>query len=188
MVASHVVRLIPSWWTCGAYRRRELRRTRKAIGRQFGECGEHGNFNVLRHRVAQRVQRGGLFTQHLGHDGLHIATEERHVASEHLVRQGAERIDVAAGVNGAFAHRLLGAHVLRGPETQSGLRHARTAGRLHSERDAEIGHERAAIVQENVFRLDVAMNDVLPVRVIQRTGHFARDPDGIDDGELTLAF
>ncbi|MBC7564291.1 MAG: BrnT family toxin [Gemmatimonadaceae bacterium] len=64
----------------GAQRTREFRRARKAIGRQLGEGGEHGDFDVLRHRVAQRLQRRGLFAQHLGHDRLHTAADRRGVA------------------------------------------------------------------------------------------------------------
>lgn len=36
-------------------------------------------------------------------------------------------------------------------------------------------YERTAIVQENVLWLDVAMNDVLATRVVERAGDFARD-------------
>ena len=47
---------------------------------------------------------------------------------EHLVRHRAERIDVGAPVDHAVARRLLGTHVLRRAERQSGLRDARAAG------------------------------------------------------------
>ena len=68
---------------------------------------------------------------------------ERRLADEHLVRDRAERVDVAARVIVAFAHRLLGRHVLRRAEREAGLRHARAAGLLHGERDAEVGDEGA---------------------------------------------
>jgi hypothetical protein len=42
-------------------------------------------------------------------------------------------------------------------------------------RDAEIGEERVSLSQEDVLRLDVAMDDAEVVGVIQRVGDFARD-------------
>jgi hypothetical protein len=44
-----------------------------------------------------------------------------------------------------------------------------------------------AIVKENVFRLDVAMNDVMTMRITQRASHFVRDAERIVDWKLPLA-
>ncbi len=168
-------------------RARKFRGTGKAIGRQLGERHEHGGLDVLRHRIAQHVQGRRLFTQHLGHDGLHVAAQKRRIAGQHFVRDRTQRVEVAAGVDGALAHRLLGAHVLRRAEAQSSLRHALAGGALHSERDTEVGDECAAIVQENVLRLDVAMNDVLAMCAIERTGDFACDAHRVGKRQLSFA-
>jgi len=42
-------------------------------------------------------------------------------------------------------------------------------------RDAEIGDQRVVAAQQDVLRLDIAMNDAAVVRVIQRIGDLARD-------------
>ena len=42
--------------------------------------------------------------------------------------------------------------------------------------------------EQNIFRLDIAMQDVVLMRVVQRLGDFARDADGVTDGQLLLAF
>ncbi len=37
-------------------------------------------------------------------------------------------------------------------------------------RDAEVGHDRLALFQQNVLRLDVPMNDLMPMGVVERAG------------------
>ena len=133
------------------------------------------------------MQRRRPLRQDLGHDRLHAASGERRVAGQHLVEHGAQRVHVAPRVDHALAHRLLGTHVLRRPEGEPGLRDAMPARRLHRERDAEIRHDGLAIVQENVLRLDVAMNDVVAVGVVERARDFARDAHGFRNRQLPFA-
>ncbi len=45
----------------------------------------------------------------------------------------------------------------------------------------------AAVVQQNVLGLDVAMDDAVPMRVVERVGHLARDAHRLVDAELRLA-
>jgi hypothetical protein len=108
-------------------------------------------------------------------------------AGEHFVRHCTELVEVAARVDRALAHGLFGTHVVRRAETQARLRHALSAGRLHGERNAEIGDERRAIMQKNVLRLDVTMDNFLSVRVVERTRHFTRKAHRVGDGQLSLA-
>ncbi len=42
-------------------------------------------------------------------------------------------------------------------------------------------------MQEDVLGLDVAMDDVVPVRVVERSADFGRDAHRVRDGELLLA-
>ena len=121
------------------------------------------------------------------HDRLHARPRERRLADQHLVRHRTERIHVAARIDGALAHRLLGTHVLRRAEREPGLRHPLAAGALHGERDAEVGHERVAALQQDVLRLDVAMDHAEAVRVAERIGDFARDADRFVDRQLAVA-
>ena len=51
------------------------------------------------------------------------------------------------------------------PSDRPGLRQPISAGFLHGERDAEVGDDRPAALEQNVFRLDVAMDDAALVRV-----------------------
>ena len=46
----------------------------------------------------------------------------------------------------------------------------------------------AALVEQHVVRLDVAVHDVVAVRVRERVGDLARDPRGIADRQFLMAF
>ena len=50
---------------------------------------------------------------------------------------------------------------------EAGRRHPWAAVSLHGEGGAEIGNQRVAVLQQDVFGLDVAVNDVLPVGVAE---------------------
>ena len=125
--------------------------------------------------------------QHAGDDRLRRRADVGRLAGEHLVRQRAERVDVGAAVDDAIARRLLGAHVLRRAERQSGLRDARAAGVGDGEGDAEVGDERLAFLEEDVLRLQIAVDDALAVGVVERAGDRRRDAHGLIDRELLLA-
>jgi hypothetical protein len=58
---------------------------------------------------------------------------------------------------------------------------------MHVERDAEVHHHRPPIVQQNVLGLDVAVDNAVSVRVVERVGNLARDPYRFVDAELRLA-
>ena len=53
--------------------------------------------------------------------------------------------------------------------------------------DAEVGHQRVPAAEQDVLRLDVAMDDALPVGVGQRVGDLARDLQRVLHRELGLA-
>ena len=129
----------------------------------------------------------GLLREHLGDDGLGVRAHEGRLAGEHLVRHGAERIDITAGADLALAHRLFGRHVRGRAERHAGLRHPAAARLLHRQRDAEVGDEGRAFLEQDVLGLDVAMDDAVAVGVVERTRHFLREADGVVDGELLLA-
>ena len=58
---------------------------------------------------------------------------------------------------------------------------------LRGEGDAEVGDQRAAVVQQDVLRLDVAMDDAVAVGVVEGAGDLGGDAHGVGDGELLLA-
>ena len=58
---------------------------------------------------------------------------------------------------------------------------------LHRERDAEVGEHRLAFLEEDVLRLDVAVDEPLAVRVVERARDLLRDRERFLDAELVLA-
>jgi hypothetical protein len=53
--------------------------------------------------------------------------------------------------------------------------------------DPEVGHQRVAVVHQDVARFDVAVHDFGLVRVVQRVGHLAGDLKRVVHRELALA-
>src|SRR5678810_1261460 len=82
---------------------------------------------------------------------------------------------------------LLGTHVLRSAEREAALGEAVASRLLQRKRDPEVSHHCLALVQQDVLRLDVAVNHSLPMGIVQRAGYLARDAHGIVDRELLLA-
>jgi hypothetical protein len=104
-----------------------------------------------------------------------------------LVQHGAERVDVGPRVELPVTGRLLGAHVLRSTERDSGLREAVAPGLLHRERDPEVGQYRLAFHDQDVLRLDVPVHDALAVRVVEGGRDLPCDRERLPDAELLLA-
>ena len=92
---------------------------------------------------------------------------------QQLVQRQAQRIDVAAGV--ALAFERLRRHVAQRAQDVAGVRQIVAAGSGHLGQ-AEVGDpHRAAHVQQQVGRLDVAVQDALLVGVFQGIGHLPAD-------------
>ncbi len=60
----------------------------------------------------------------------------------------------------------------------------RAAGLLHGERDAEVGDQGLAVLQEDVLGLDVAVDDAALVGELERGGDFLGQADRIVDWEV----
>ena len=115
--------------------------------------------------------------------------EGRH-AREHLVQHAAERVDVASTIDVLLGAGLLGTHVGGCAECEAGARHTADVGCLLDRScDAEVGDDGATCraLDENVVRLDIAVDDVVRVGMLQRVGDVAGDLEGALDGELLLA-
>jgi hypothetical protein len=178
--------------SCGQRQRDRLRGVvaaqRTAQRRGVGEpargvllqAARHDRRVGLRDRGAQRAQR----RRRLVHDAVEqlavVAAREGPRAGAHLVHDRAHRPDVRARV-GALAADLLGRHVRqRAGQVPGGLRAAeardRRAGRALEAREAEIQHLRPpARVQDDVAGLQVAVDDALLVRGLERLRHLERD-------------
>ena len=109
------------------------------------------------------------------HRDLHRAVAgERDRAREHLVEDDAERVQVGRLVD-LRAARLLRREVLRGADDRALLGHLARAGA----RDAEVRDLQVPLaVDEHVVRLDVAVDEAVPVREPQRREDLPRVVDG----------
>ena len=102
-----------------------------------------------------------------------VVAHERRPAGDHLVQHGTERVEVGHGVR-VLAERLLRRHVRRGADDQPRLR---DAAPVHAEGEAEVAELRHAVLgEEDVGGLQVAVHDAARVRVLERLGDAARDP------------
>src|SRR5512146_511620 len=82
---------------------------------------------------------------------------------------------------------LFRAHVGRRADQSSQLRQLSPTAGGDRPRDPEIGDERMARREENVFGFDVAVQDIMAVRIVERVGYLARDLESVFNRELSLA-
>ena len=98
-------------------------------------------------------------------------------AGEHFVKDHAERIDVGAMVGCLGSRVLFRGHVVR--RADSLLLVWRAVAPQHLG-DAEVGDfHLAGLVEQQVFRLDVAVDDCMIVRVLQRVADWRHDGQGL---------
>ena len=100
---------------------------------------------------------------------LSIGSVERRTQRQQFIQRHAERVNVGALIDTKrLAQCLLGTHIAEGSQQVTGHRQIRAA--LQSGQP-EIRHPQpAAMVQQQVGRLDVAVNDAQLVGVLQRFG------------------
>ena len=115
--------------------------------------------------------------------GEWIPPRKRCCAGEHFVEHAAQRVDVGAMVDGV-AFQLFRCGV-----GKSGGRLARIgiAGLVHGSGDAEIGDQRTIGGDQNIGRLDVAMQKSARVRIIDsscRVGDYRDSALGGDVGQF----
>ena len=156
------------------------------IGGHFFERALDHDFEFVRNRVAHDLEPRHRVERVPRHDRLRGRAGERRLARERLVQHARETVDVAAAIHLSRARGLLGRHVRGCPDGESGLRQLVAARGADGARDAEVGDDRVTARQHDVLRLDVAMDDVVFVRVRERFGHFAGDLECIVDGQLRL--
>src|SRR6185437_13126364 len=171
---------------CAAHCCRKLRGRSKAVGGELFERCHDCVVHVLRYTPALSGERARFRRDHLRDDGLCGGSGERCITAQHLICHGAERVDVGARTNVALTHRLFGRHVLRSAERETRLRHALTAGLRYRERDSKVGDETVTALEQNIFRLYVAVNDAAPVRILQRVGGLRCDANSVSDRELLV--
>ena len=151
---------------------------------------QHDPVERGRQRVVLVAGRRRVFLQDRVHRLDRRIGVERAAAGEHLVEHDAEREDVGAVIDGLAAH-LLGRHVAHRAEHRARARQRTRMGeqgRLGLNRGARLGQLGEAEVEdldaavardEDVVRLQVAVDDALLVRGGQAPGDLAGVVDGL---------
>ena len=159
----------------------EVRRGGVAVLEPLRQRLEAGPLQLGRDLAAELTRGLRLVVAHLPEQLAGVAGAERQVAAEHLVEHHAQAVDVGAAVDPVrLARDLLGRHVRRGAGDDAELGAARP--RL-VEAEPEVHEDGAAIRREDdVRRLDVAVDDEPGVGVGQGVGHGGGDPGRLRPG------
>ena len=136
---------------------------------------ELGRDVAVRSALPRALQRVG---QVLGDRRERALALERHHAGEHPVEQAAQRIHIRSRVQ-LFTPRLLGRHVLGGSAHEAGHGDGGALG-LDQLRDAEVAHLHTLATlmvghDHHVLGLEVAVDDPLVVRLLEREEHLMED-------------
>jgi len=107
--------------------------------------------------------------------------------ASNFVENAAEAVDVRPAIEVGIGHPLLGTHVGRRTEGNAGRRELSLSHGAYRARDAEIGDERLPVLEEDILRLDVAVNYPVTVRVVERARDLGRDAQGFVERKLALA-
>jgi hypothetical protein len=87
----------------------------------------------------------------------------------------------------SFSAVACSGHVVRRAEREAGLGHSSARRGAQRQRDAEVRHHRAAIVEQDVLGFDVAVHHPVAVGIVERIRHFGRDSHGLVHAQLLLA-
>src|SRR6478672_10229676 len=122
-----------------------------------------------------------------GDERLGRPAGEGRLSGEHLVEHAAEAVDVAPAIDARIGHALLRTHVGRSAERDTGTRELLVSECAGGTGDPEVCDQGLAILEENVLRLDVAVDDAVAVRVVERARYFTGDAERVLDRQLPLA-
>jgi hypothetical protein len=165
----------------------ELRHRAEPVGHDRRERLPDRLIGALRqvrpHRPRARRRLGEAAHEHR----LRGRPVERRLAGKHLVQHRGQRVDVGPRVEPLVARGLLGAHVGRRADDEPCLGQLLLVAPSEVPRDPEVGHERVAVVgEEQVLGLDVAVDDAVAMRVLERLRRLAGDTERVLDRELPL--
>ena len=120
------------------------------------------------------------------------APAERMLPCEHLVADEPQRVDVGACIDMTVSRSLLGRHVRWRAHRHSGageicaaIRDVRRARRHDRARHAEVRQHGVPFFEQDVFRLDVAVDDALSMRVRERIRDLDENPNRIAHRKLS---
>ena len=129
----------------------------------------------FRHLGVGFARIGQRFAELFAQDLHHAAAVEGHVAAEHVVERGTERIDVGAKIEIFASFALLRAHVVGRTHHRAGHGHAHPIGQALAQ--SHVGQFGVAVfVEDDIGGFDVAVqHPVLVPGVGQGRGHPPRD-------------
>ena len=139
------------------------------VRRLLRQRAEHDEVEIPRDLTANRGGRLRDLREVLHRDLDRRLAGERHLPGEQLVEQDPGRVEVGRLVDGRAAG-LLGGEVLGGADDRARLGHLARTG----SRDPEVRHlDAALVVDEDVVRLDVPVDDPVAMGVAERGQHLA---------------
>ena len=175
-----------------------LQRTREGchrletVGRGSREGSREGTIQAQRHDVSDVSYGWRGINQTPCHDRLGITPHVGWLPSKHFVEYAGEAVHVRPSIDPVALEDLLGTHVRRGADGQSRigklLAGKRVSGRFRQgARQTEVRDQRVIAREQDVARLDVAVQNALCVCLVQRVGHLEGEPDRYIDRELNLS-
>ena len=166
---------------------RELLHGAEPIRRHWRQRAAHDGIQRVGGARAQDTERRRWLRETPGDHRLRGGTGERGLAREHLVAEGAKRVEIGPGVYRRVTARLLRAHVGGGAERETGG--GQPLARFCAERacNAEVRHQRVPVGKQNVVRLDVAVENPFAVSVGERFSHVERDSNRLVQWQHFLA-
>jgi hypothetical protein len=123
------------------------------------------------------------------HGGAGARARKGRLAGQHLEEHTGEAVEIAPAIQIAFSAGLLRTHVRRSThrEPPVGDVHVVSAGSRDGGGNAEIRDHRLSLLQQDVLRLDVTVDHVVPVGVSQGGRDGPGDPQRSVDRQLALA-
>ena len=155
----------------------------EAVAGQLLQTRHDDEFEIPRNVRLQFADRHRRRVRHTIQHLLHFADERLH-PGEQFVQQHPERVHVGPRAD----PRVGQAGLLRGHVGRRAGEHLHLVGRDRPDRSghSEVGQVDALLVEQNVGRLDVPMDDLVAVGMLDRLGQTADQGDRVVDAERRL--
>ena len=153
----------------------------RILGHHALQHGDHGFRHPLVVGAGIRRRLDGVRLQLV----RHAAFRKRRLARQHVIPGAAQRIDVAADVRRLTVAALFRRHVIDGAHRGAGPRDVRFQRVVDGTRQPQVRDlHRAVAADQQVGRLDIAMDDVELIGVLQSGGDLLDDVQRPHDGNF----
>ena len=159
----------------------------EAISGRLGECALQCGGDIGGHRRTELGDRRRIRDKVLMDDALDGRPGEGRLTRQHFIEDAAEGVEIAAAVEIALTGGLLRTHVPHGPERHPRLGELLAAGGTDRPGNPKVRNHGVSAFEQDVFRLDVAVDHVVRMGIAERVGHLAGDLERVLDRELLLA-